>query len=105
MQRLEAALCLESLHATPIDAQPNRFVGRNGLQQGLHEDRALALAVDMPILQRIVDAGPATFEEHRQRQFCQAACVRLTQQRIAHDERGKGLLPRIHLVGNSGYGQ
>src|SRR5437667_5653167 len=97
---ISAAVCFQPLHATPIDAQPDRLICRCVLKQGLHEDRPQALGVDTPILQRFIDAGPATLEEDRQRQFGQATCLWLAEERIAHVEQRipTALKAAIHLL-------
>jgi hypothetical protein len=70
----------QTLHAVTHQTYPDRLICRFALKPGLHEDLAQVLDVDAPILQRFIDAGPATLEEGRQRQFGQTACLRLAHQ-------------------------
>ncbi len=94
--------CFQTLHAATIDAQPNWLVCRFPRNQCLHEDRTQALYVDASILQRFVDTWPATLEKDRQRQFGQAACLRLAEQCIAQVEERipTALKAAIHLLTN-----
>src|SRR5439155_528067 len=97
---ITAAFGLQSRHATTIQTQPDRLVYRFALQQRLYEDRPQAFHIDASILQRFVDAGPASLEEDRERQFGQTACLRLAHERVAQVEQriGTAFKAVIHLL-------